>query len=180
MSANMATTTGIVVHISGAITEHLAWFADASPPMSASIVQDIAVKFDNRQNLRTGIALLRTLLRKAGAAIRTVASKGSPIVDASVASGARLTAVNASANPCLLITRKSSVARAESHGILHLLAHGAFQKHCRRRARLAMLRSAASVVKPRASPAPFTCKDTESLFLNANIALVHILLEVHF
>ena len=86
VTANMATATGIVVHISGAVAKDFAWLADAFPPILAGIIQDMSVKFDNRQNLRTGIALLRTLLRKAGAAIRTVASKGSPIVDASVAS----------------------------------------------------------------------------------------------
>ena len=48
VTANMATATGIVVHISGAITKHLAWFANAPPPMSSSMIQDIAIKLDNR------------------------------------------------------------------------------------------------------------------------------------
>ena len=47
VTANMATATGIALHVRWAVAKDFALLADAFPPMSASIVQDIAVKLDN-------------------------------------------------------------------------------------------------------------------------------------
>ena len=48
VTANMATATGIVVHISEAVAKDFALLADAFPPILAGIIQDMSVKLDNR------------------------------------------------------------------------------------------------------------------------------------
>ena len=47
MSANMATATGIALHVRWAISKDFALLADAFPPISSSIIQDTFVKLIN-------------------------------------------------------------------------------------------------------------------------------------
>ena len=48
VTANMATATGIALHVRWSVAKDFALLADAFPPMSSSVIQDILVELDNR------------------------------------------------------------------------------------------------------------------------------------